>query len=80
MTYAPALIAFHAIGISGCTVAPPPVDLTGVDMGAYSRDQIACDAVMKQNVRYMDDFKSDCMTCKGYKIYRIDRMPRGTGV
>ncbi|KQP55053.1 hypothetical protein [Methylobacterium sp. Leaf108] len=72
MTYASALITLLAIGISGCA-SPPLVDLTGVNMGAYSRDQIACDAELKQTTFYAGDFIADCLARKGYKVAKTGR-------
>lgn len=54
-------------------MAPPLVDLTGVDMGAYSRDQITCDAEMKRTSFYAGDFTADCLARKGYKVQRTGR-------
>ena len=59
---------------------PALVDLTGVDMGAYSPEQIACDGEHKRTSFYAGDFLADCMARKGYKVTRSDRGPRGPGI
>ncbi|KQT77974.1 hypothetical protein ASG59_11765 [Methylobacterium sp. Leaf466] len=77
MTRTLSLIALLAL--TGCSGVPPLVDMTGVDAAAYSRDQIVCNELSRERSFYVGDFVSDCLTRKGYKVQRIDRLPRGTG-
>lgn len=56
------------VALSACGAPRQPVfDLTGVDMGRYSRDQAACEEERKQTSFSLGSFETKCMERRGYK-------------